>query len=491
VIEQPGFLKRKHMKRTILAGIIIMGIMFRIWASQPTWMNGDENYYINIFQNYADRGELTPYMWRLGGETNIIAGSGTGYGIYVLIGWMMVFGESLFGLRMLMVVAGLLTAWVYYLVSRRWWENEVAGVAAMVFGLVSTSAFYSLVGRMDAVANLSYSLLLLLHIAAVQQPKKWPHFWVGVVAILTTEFHIIGLQYVGALAVYYMFRYLQLVRSKRKLVLDVYPVYFFFGAGLLGVLYILVHILPNPDAYFVIPSTCAICFHNILEAEKIRFLHVLGLRPIEFILILIILYSQVRHKQTNRHFLILFLGYFIAQIVIGPPPYIQYFHHVIPLLSVGVGGVFLKLVSDSKPDKKEPFKTALLVMAVLVLGFNLTYLLSDRLPYENAYRMPETAELEFIHENIPDSTVVLSTAKNFYVLKQYRNFLDYTDQINYRLRLRGETRTDYLQMFNPEVIYLDDNTYTNEPMLQQFIADREFVQVTPNLWVAEALTPGD
>jgi len=65
------------LKRTLLAAIIILGVLFRIWASQPTWIQSDESYYINIFQNFVDRGELTPYMWRMGGDTNIIAGSGT------------------------------------------------------------------------------------------------------------------------------------------------------------------------------------------------------------------------------------------------------------------------------------------------------------------------------------------------------------------------------------------------------------------------------
>lgn len=111
----------------MLAVIIILGIIFRVWASQPTWVHGDENYYINIFQNFVDRGELTPYMWRLGGETNIIAGAGTGYGIFVLIGWMKLFGESLFGIRMLMVLAGMVTAWLYYLTSRKWWGSTEAG----------------------------------------------------------------------------------------------------------------------------------------------------------------------------------------------------------------------------------------------------------------------------------------------------------------------------------------------------------------------------
>jgi len=73
------------LTRTLLAVILLLGVLFRLWASQPTWVHGDENYYINIFQNFVDRGELTPYMWRLGGETNIIAGSGAWFSMDAVI----------------------------------------------------------------------------------------------------------------------------------------------------------------------------------------------------------------------------------------------------------------------------------------------------------------------------------------------------------------------------------------------------------------------
>ena len=82
--------------------IIILSIVFRVWSSAPTWLHYEENYYLNIAQNYADRGELTPYMWQLG-DSNIIAGSGSGYGIIILIYWLNLVGESLIWGRMLML----------------------------------------------------------------------------------------------------------------------------------------------------------------------------------------------------------------------------------------------------------------------------------------------------------------------------------------------------------------------------------------------------
>jgi len=478
------------MKRTLLVLIIILSVAFRIWVSQPSWVHSDENYYINIFQNYVDRGELTPYMWRLGSDTNIIAGSGTGYGIFLLIGWMLVFGESLFGVRMLMVLIGLVTTWVYYLIAKRWWGSQEAGFSAMVFGLVSTSSFFTLVGRMDALAILSYSLLLLLHIVAVRQDKKWPHFWVGVVAILTTEIHILGLLYVGALAFFYAIQYFQILSREKKLVLDAYPMYFFFGAGVLGVIYILVHILPDPQAYFVIPNTCPFCYPSRLKTEVYRVIFMLMFRPQELILTLVVFYFGFRHRKENQHFFLLLLGYFLAQIVLSPPPNVQYFHHLIPLVTIGVARLVTYAIQRVSTGKQSFLKNAFLLAALVMLCLNpLLHFNSEWRPFEFALFMPETAEIDYIQEYIPKSTVVMSTVDNFYPLKEYRNFLQFGPNLDYGLSIRGEELAGFLSRENPQVIYLTPKYIDEEPTLQQFIDENDFVKVAADLWVATDLIP--
>lgn len=174
--------------------IFLLSIAFRVWVSTPTWMHWDENYYINIAQNYAERGELTPYMWRLG-DTNIIAGGGSGYGILLLNEWMRQVGGSLFWGRMLMVFAGLVSAGIIYKTASTWWNSRVAGIAALTFALVSTSSFYTLVLRMDAIGILMINLLLLLHIYAVRLDNKWFHLGVGIAAVFVIEFHVMGFLY--------------------------------------------------------------------------------------------------------------------------------------------------------------------------------------------------------------------------------------------------------------------------------------------------------
>ena len=477
-------------RRFLIVLIIILSVVFRVWASEPTWLHWDENYYINIYQNFADRGELTPYMWRLGGDTNIIAGSGTGYGIFVLIGWMKVFGESLFGVRMLMVLAGLVTAWTYYLISKRWWGNTEAGVAAMVFGLVGTSSFFSLVGRMDAVGILSYSLLLLLHITAVQQEKKWPHFWVGAAAILTTEFHILGLLYLGALALYYFLQLAPHILRERKLILNHPSVYFFVGAGLFGVLYIIIHILPAPKTYLLISTTCAICTSGIIQTEVERVNRLLNYRPHELLLLLLTFYFLFKREKPYRHYAILLVGYLVSQIVISPPPYTQYFPHIIPLLSVGLAGWVHHLLSAKKQHQNR-LKTILLAASLVLLAVNFLLIENQVFPYENAYLMPDDPEIEYIKENIPKSAVVMSTGDKFYPLKEYRNFLQYAANLEYGFAIREENMAQFLDRVAPEVIFIRNSNNKIKNPLKKYINRSDYVQVTPDLFVTRELIPAE
>ena len=123
-----------------LAMLVIVSTLLKLAAAAPTWLHYDENYYLDISQNFILRGELTPYMWRLG-DTNIIAGSGSGYGILVLTLWMQAVGVSLSNGRLLMIAFGLLTALTLYLAARKWWGSEAAGIAAAVFALVGLLAW--------------------------------------------------------------------------------------------------------------------------------------------------------------------------------------------------------------------------------------------------------------------------------------------------------------------------------------------------------------
>jgi hypothetical protein len=454
-------------------------------------MHYDENYYLNIAQNYADRGELTPYMWRLG-DVNIISGSGSGYGIVLLAVWMGLVGDSLFWGRILMVFAGLFASGIMYLTARIWWGSHLAGIAAFIFGIVSTSSFYTLILRMDAIGVLMYSAVLLLHIYAMQRNSKWLHFGLGILAVFVLEFHILGLLYLAALAVYYLIQYLKEVISGRRIILDSNAIYFGLGASLAGLLYAAIHIFPDPNAYFIISRECFECNEPIFITEFKRVIRLLVFRPHEvLILVLILVAALARRRAEDRHYLIVLIGWIIAQAIIGPPPYASYSNHIWPFMALGVAG----LVDRGFNNRISRMRiTVGIITAFVLLGANLgMYILGDY-PYLISYGLNESEAAKYIRQTVPTETVVMGRVPSFYYLRDYRNFVTYRDGDIYGIELRGEKPIDFWRRVQPQVILLEEQNLAEDGELVEYMHEFGFVHIMPNLWFSRNLqilgTPG-
>ncbi|MEJ2486269.1 MAG: hypothetical protein P8Y68_11090 [Anaerolineales bacterium] len=291
---------------------------------------------------------------------------------------------------------------------------------------------------------------------------------------------------------YYGFHYVQIVRKERKLVLDTYPMYFFLGAGLLGALYIVVHILPNPEAYFVISSTCPFCYPSRIKTEIYRFIFMLMFRPHELILTLLVVLFALKHKKEYKHFLLLLFGYVLTQIILKPPPNVQYYHHLVPLVAVGVARMVAFAIERVKVEQRSFLKNILLAASLIMLSLNPILLFySEWQPFEFAHAIPDTIEIDYIKDNIPRTTVVMSAVENFYPLREYRNFLQFAQNLNYGLSVRGEKMGDFLNRVNPEVIYLPPEDIEENQTLQQFLGSKDFEQVMPDLWVVKELIPAE
>lgn len=464
----------------VLAALLGLGLILRVLSAAPTWIHYDENYYLNISQNYILRGELTPYMWRLDADTNIIAGSGTGYGIYLLVGWMKLTGLSLFGGRLLMIGISLATACVMYAVAARWWQSRLAGVVALVFGIVSTSPFYSFVIRMDAPGMLAYSLVLLLHIHAVRQNRRWLHFATGAAVVASVEFHILGLLYMVALTAWYLLEYAWLVVRERRLVLNVGPVYFGVGGFIAGCVYILVHIAPDPAAYFAIPSNA---FYGItLMKELIRYARVILLRPIEFALLVFSVISALRRRcPEDQHWLVLTGTWLLAICLTGFSPTIHYTYHVWPLIAVGTAGFIVRGMGahDSLLRLRLRFGAALVIMTLLL---NIGLHLINRQPFELRKDVEISPKLTFVREAVPPDTVVMGDVEHYFYLMDYPNFMSYRDTDSYIAAQRGESQLDYWRRLQPLVILRDEEK--QDPELMIYIDEMQLVQVGSGIWVA-------
>ena len=460
--------------------LIVVATVLKVVAAAPVWMHHDEVYYLNIGQNYIMRGGLTPYMWRLDVDTNVIAGSGTGYGILLLVGWMKLIGNTLLGGRLLMIGLGLITTGVMYLVARKWWESEVAGVTTLIFALVGTSPFYSFVIRMDSPGMLCYSLILLLHVHAVRRQARWLHFATGIAVVAFAEFHVLSIMYAIVLGIWYITDYIRQVMSKRQLVLDAGLIYY-AGAGIIATaIYIAIHILPDPAAYFSIPSQF---FGPSLTNETLRYARFLVLRPVEFVLLFVVSISALlRRGPEDRHFLIL-MG---AWLVVMPsiPPYVHYTNHMWPILAIGLGGLMARgLKYTGKLNLNLLRFGALLAVATLVLNIGLH--ITGSQPTELREQLSDHPVLAFIRETVPEDTVVLAHSSHFYYLSNFINFMSYGNAEERAVMQRGETMLDYWRREQPEVIIGNDRSH--DPLLDQYMTEKNFQEVQSQLWIADRL----
>jgi hypothetical protein len=467
----------------LVALILGLGLILKLLSAAPTWMHSDENYYLNIGHNYIERGELTPYMWRLDTDTNIIAGSGTGYGIYLLVGWMKLVGVSLFGGRLLMIFIGLLTSGVMYAVAYKWWESRAAGVVALVFGLISTSPFYSYVIRMDAPGMLVYSLVLLLHIHAVRSRSRWLHFATGVALVISVEFHVLGTLYILALTVWNGIEYLQEIRSKRRLVLNTGPVYFALGGLIAGVIYILVHIAPDSAAYFSIPSA----YYAPLELsrELARYVRFMVKRPLELLLLAGGVLAAVRRgRREDFHFVVLLVTWMVGLYIAGIGPFTHYTAHIWPLLAIGTAG----LIARGLKSQGEPTPARLyfgLALAVVTLVFNSMLFTGQFQPFEFSYPVNTLPVYTYVRENVPTETVIMGDVRDYYNLLEYPDFLSYRDTHEFGEAAQGETHLEFWQRVQPLVIL--GHYRADDPELDQYMREMEFEQVETDVWIAARL----
>lgn len=468
----------------LIALVVVTTTLLKLITTAPVWIHFDENYYLNIGQNFIERGELTPYMWRLGNETNIVAGSGSGYGILLLTGWLQLVGVSLVKGRLLMVVLGLLTAGIMYFVAARWWQSRAAGLVALTFALVSTSPFYSYVVRMDAPGMLAYSVVLLLHIYAVWDRVRWLHFATGVAVVISVEFHSIGIVYLGALTVWYLLEYISEVWRQRTIVLNTGPVYYGIGGFIAGMVYIAIHILPDPAAYFSIPSSCFQCDPSSFN-EVIRYARFMLLRAPEFVLLFVVLITAFyRRRPEDRHFMILLITWLIVLPLVGVPPFTHYTAHLWPLLAIGTAGFIARGIQAHGRLLRWRVSFGL-AGALLLLVFNVVLHITGSQPFELRRDIADNATVEYIRQTLPDDTVIMGEVDLFYYLSGYSNFMTYRDTDEYGVAGRGESQVDYWRREQPLVVIGDDRV--DDPELDQYMTEFGFREVRPDLWIAEQL----
>ncbi|MFZ4814281.1 MAG: glycosyltransferase family 39 protein [Phototrophicaceae bacterium] len=471
--------------QAVLWAITLLALLFKGLAALNTDVtHTDTHLYLSIASNYLLRGEVTPYMWRLQ-DLNILAGSGTGYAIYLLVGWLQWAGLSVLSIHALMFLAGLVSlAVLYHAVWMQW--NPQAALVATAFTAVSRMFFEQYYGRMDAFGTLAYACLLWLFVFAHQRSSWGWHALLGVAVIVAAEFHILALLYMAAFALYYALEYFHRLRAARGWVWAGAPLAFFGAALVSGGLYLALHVLPDPHAYFSIASEPTDSSLLVNVGYFIAWL------PIEFVALALSLVLLWRTASTHPY-AVLLVGWLIGWIVIAPPYWIQYTSHLWPLLAFGVAGLWQLAPSLLHYRRRV---TLVLFTAALML-----VLRANPLPHVVAFPMMDYAAhrpaAEYIRQHFAPDTVI-ATAWRFYLfawMPEYINMMTVDDYESVGIAFRGETYLHYWHTESPQVYYGAANPALKRTQLGDYMKQQQFIQVQPRLWVRAdlfhelALTP--
>ena len=480
----------------VIFGFIGLSLLLKLINVFNAPSNWDTGIYLNIAVGYFERGILTPLMWRFNPEWNIVTGSGSGYAIFLLIGWLKIFGISVLAGHLLMYIIGLLNLPVIYLLGKRFYNSREAGLWAMGFFALSGTFALDFYVRMDAVNILMCSLILLLHLEAMRRNRWWLHCMVGIALVAALEVHILAAFYAGAIGLYHAVGYLKLVFKEKRLVLRAPAIPFGIGLGVAAVVYYLHHIAPNPAIYFLIPRNCNICTPLTPIKELERWFRWFSQQPVlaVFMVGLAIATANRRRSAMDRDYLLLLTGGYVALLVLNPPASDVYTGHFLPLLALGVGGLYAQGLERERPQLPDLRSRGIVVcvtaVMVLIFGTSFTYArayISPLLMYYAQVTNPQEyqAAITYIRDHIPTSTVIVGHETYYLDLIEYHNFISLRGVGGLGVMQRHETYFDLWQREHPQVFMGDAQT---DPDIQPYVALRnDFVEVVPHLWVESTL----
>jgi hypothetical protein len=484
---------QEGLTSVFLLSLILIALILKLFNVFNAPTHWDTGLYLNITVGYFERGILTPLMWRFNPEWNIITGSGSGYGIFIMIAWLRLFGVTVVSGHLLMYLVGLLNLPIVYVLVKRFYGSAQGALWAVGFFALTYSFADHFYLRMDALNVLTCSLILVLHLEAVRRGKWWLHMATGAALVAALEVHVLAAYYAGAIGAYHAIQHLRLMWQERSIVL--WSPATAWGIGLAGAaaIYFWHHVAPNPDLYLLIPRSCNICSERGLLTELSRWWRFFSQQAIFLVGLSVLVLSSalVRRTAADQHLLSLLGGAHLALVVLNPPITQEYTGHLMPLYALGVGGLFAHGLSRASP----------LLSAVRIGGYCLyvaglialpprTHFTPSRSVVTNTYQISPSeyaAAIHYIRTKLPP-TVVIVGRENYYVDLVESGFNGYLSHRGHELlgiRYRNEAYHDLWQRENVQAFIWEANA---DPDIQRYItAHGGFVEVLPKLWVDKAL----
>jgi hypothetical protein len=484
-------------------------LMFALWVALAALLivklinafnapiHSDTNYYLNIGVGYFQQGILTPPMWRFNPDWNIITGSGSGYGIYLLLGWFRAFGVSALSGHVFNYLVGLATLPVLYMVAWRWFGQPIAGVGAVAAFAVSRTFMDSFYIRMDALNFLACSTILLAYLHARRRDRWGWHALVGASLVLALEIHILAALIAGGVSLAYAVEHLHIMRQRRRLL--TYSPALPFGLALMAcaVGYAVIHILPNPDLYFLIPRHCDICTPVSPLKEIVRLARFGNFQSWWWVIVWVgsLGVLWLRRDHASRHYFTVLLGGLLAMLALNPPDHAQYVGHLVPLFAIGIGGALARVDNLLPVISAHRWLTFLLLSVTLILRLKGMYLTSQGqymglTAIQDNEKTSITADqyrdaMDYVRRHIPHQTVVMGLMVYYYDLFAYDRFLSYRDSEALGVWARGESMLDFWHREQPQVFI---GTALDDPELLRYMQERGgFVEIRPQLWIERAL----
>lgn len=476
-----GWWRGPYRAAVVVGGAVIAATLaVKLFGVFTFPVHVDANYYLNIAINAIHYGDLTPRMWRLPADSGIIAGSGTGYGILLLTTWMQAFGISILSGRLLMVLLGLVFAVGMVGAVWAWWRNPFAAAAAGLFALVSASPFFAFQVRMDTAGFAAYAFILWGVGFAHSRPHPRWHALVGAGLVAAAEFHILAVLYIVGLTFVYAVEYGAGAARARRLPLDTPFAWYALGGAVAGALYIAVHILPNPAAYFLIPANCPDCVPASPGKEWVRLQTLFGSRPVEAVLVALGgVAAAVRRTPADRRLLLLMAGLAGAYPLVSPPTQIEYTTHMAPVFVMLMATL---IVYGFRAASGFPPRRALLLHAVLLVALSLQ---AARVWLVRGFGDTPPPPVVAIHAyDLPPDTVIVGEFIHFHRLLGYWDYVATGPTDIYALTLYNEDYPAYWRRIAPDAVIAGAVT---PPSLYTYMEAEGFREVVPDLWLSQAL----
>lgn len=451
----------------VVAALALKAAMLWLVVRHQSPVAFDSNYYLNIATSYFELHKVTPHMWRIPPENIIISGSGSGYGIYMLIGWLGLFGVTLAAGQWLMFGFGVLTLVVMFFVTRSFWSDGVAAIWAVAICAASLPFFVQFFIRMDAPAIFFDVVILWLHLTAMRRNDLKLHALVGALCVVAVEVHVLC-------ALYALTYGIVLIGHARK---NWRPLIAFgAGAAPFVIAYLVVHVLPDTRSYFLIAKQARLEGHFGPVQELARVLRFVPTAPLEAALLAVsAVAAWARGNERDRHYLWLMLGFAVAMMLLNPPVSFEYSAHVLPLLGLGAAGLLSQLDLSSFQTRR----WALAVAAVVVMLFNVGSLV--RTAMKNPVEV--NANVEWVRAHLPRDTVLMGSPRYFNQLTEFTQYLSFTASWEAKVgaMVRDEPYEAFLAREKPTAVMgkLEDGY----PEVRAYVEAHGFTRVFGDVWV--------